>query len=91
MTGSKAIEELNYNLPQVILLDIILPDLNGYDVCKIIKKNDRFNKIPLYYLTAISASEVEMRLKETGADGYILKPFNFTDFDKIFKILHKEN
>jgi CheY-like chemotaxis protein len=91
MTGSKAIEELNYNLPQVILLDIILPDLNGYDVCKIIKRNDRFNKIPLYYLTAISASEVEMRLKETGADGYILKPFNFTDFDKIFKILHKEN
>jgi CheY-like chemotaxis protein len=91
MSGLKVIEELKFNLPQLILLDIILPDLNGYDICKIIKSNETYNRIPVYYLTAVSASEVENKLEQTGADGYILKPFNFSDFDILFKILIKKD
>ena len=45
--------------------------------------------LPIYFLTAISESEVESHIINTGADGYILKPFNFTDFDKILDILSK--
>lgn len=87
VSGSKGLEELGRAQPKVILLDIILPDLSGYDICKTIKSDKEFRKIPTFFLTAISGSEVEKHLKETNADGYILKPFNFSDFGIIFEIL----
>jgi DNA-binding response OmpR family regulator len=65
-----------------------LPDLSGYDICKTIKSDNEYKKIPVYFLTAISGSEVENHLEETKADGYILKPFNFSDFEVIIDILN---
>ena len=88
VSGSKGLEELGRAQPKVVLLDIILPDLSGYEICKTIKSDKEFQKIPIYFLTAISGSEVERHLNETRADGYILKPFNFSDFEIIFEILN---
>jgi CheY-like chemotaxis protein len=90
-SGFKGIEELKNGTPQLILLDIILPDISGYDICKTLKSDELYKDIPVYYLTAISGSEVETRLEDTGANGYILKPFNFTDFNFLFDILVKKN
>jgi CheY-like chemotaxis protein len=86
MTGKKAWEELENSIPpKFILLDILLPDISGYDLCKKIKSDERFSKIPVYFLTAIPGSEVDKKLAETKADGYILKPFDLSEFDeKIF-------
>ena len=88
ISGTKGLEELRRVVPKVILLDIILPDLSGYDICQTIKTDNTYKKIPVYFLTAISASEIKKRLNETLADGYILKPFNFSDFKIIFEILN---
>jgi CheY-like chemotaxis protein len=88
ISGAKGLEELKRGNPKVILLDIILPDLSGYDICKTIKTDNEYKKIPVYFLTAISASEVEKHIQETKADGYILKPFNFADFEVVFEILN---
>ena len=88
ISGTKGLEELRRVVPKVILLDIILPDLSGYDICQTIKTDNTYKKIPVYFLTAISASEIKKRLNETLADGYILKPFNFSDFNVIFEILN---
>ena len=88
ISGTKGLEELRRVVPKVILLDIILPDLSGYDICQTIKTDNAYKKIPIYFLTAISASEIKKRLNETLADGYILKPFNFSDFKVIFEILN---
>jgi CheY-like chemotaxis protein len=88
VSGSKGLEELGRTTPKVILLDIILPDLSGYDICMTIKSDKEYNKIPVYFLTAISGSEVKRHLVETKADGYILKPFNFSDFEIIFNLLN---
>lgn len=87
ISGKKGLEELQNSNPKVILLDIILPDINGYDLCRKIKENGESKDIPVYYLTAIPESEVEKNLEETMADGYILKPFDFSDFDVIFEKL----
>ena len=89
VSGAKGIEELKNGKPKVILLDIILPDLSGYDICKTIKSDEEYKNIPVYYLTAIAGSEVKKKLEETKADGYILKPFNFSDFEFIFELLEK--
>jgi CheY-like chemotaxis protein len=85
ISGGKGINELKNFIPKIILLDIILPDIDGYEVCKQIKSNNRFKDIPIYYITAIPGSEVEKRLEETGANGYFLKPFDFSEFEILFK------
>ena len=87
VSGKKGFEEINNNLPKVILLDIILPDYSGYDICKQIKMNKELKIIPVFLLTAIPGSEVEKHMEETHADGFILKPFDFSDFEIVFKHL----
>jgi CheY-like chemotaxis protein len=89
ISGTKGIEELKNSLPKLILLDIILPDLSGYDLCKMIKSDNKFKNIPVYLLTAIPGSEVRKKLDEIKADGYILKPFDFSDFEELFKYLEE--
>ena len=93
VSGKKGLEELIINVPMLILLDIILPDISGYEICKRIKSDEKFKSIPLYYLTAIPGTEVEKNIEETGADGYILKPFDLSDFEPILnklQLLHKK-
>jgi len=85
--GTKAFEELENNTPKLILTDIIHPGPSGYDICKEIKSNPKLKNIPVFYCTAISGSEVEKNLAETKADGYVLKPFAFSDFNGILDLL----
>lgn len=86
VSGSKGLEELGNTIPKLILLDIILPDLDGYKICETIKSDNEYKDIPVYFLTAIAASEVEKNLGK--ANGCILKPFNFSDFEPIFTLLN---
>ncbi|MFX1324120.1 MAG: response regulator [Promethearchaeota archaeon] len=87
ISGFKGLKELKKRIPKLILLDIILPDINGYEILKRIKRNQKLDKIPIFFLTAIPSVEVEKKALELGAAGIILKPFNLTDFDKIHKYL----
>jgi len=87
ITGAKGLEELNFNLPKVILLDIILPDVSGFTICKKIKENEKFRDIPVIYLTAVPKNQVSEKMKETKADGFILKPFDLADFEFVFQFL----
>jgi twitching motility two-component system response regulator PilG len=86
-SGMKGVEEIRGGVPKLVLLDIILPDISGYEICKMIKEHEKYKEIPVYLLTAIPGSEVEKKMGETQADGYILKPFDFSDFDVIFQYL----
>ena len=83
LSGSKGLQELSRTSPKVILLDIILPDLSGYDIYKVIKSDKQYKEIPIFFLTASSGSEV----KNYTNENIILKPFNFSDFEVILNIL----
>ena len=87
ITGAKGLEELNFNIPKLILLDIILPDVSGFTICKKIKSSEKFSNIPLIYLTAVPGNKVNEKIEETKADGYILKPFDLSDFEFVFQYL----
>ena len=87
LTGAKGIEELRMNIPKLILLDIILPDISGFEICKDVKTHENFKDIPVYYLTAVPGSKVENRMQETKADGYILKPFDLPELEFLFDYL----
>ncbi len=85
--GSEVIKEVEQFAPKIILLDILLPDISGFDICKMIKSNEKIKHTPVFYITAVPFDEVEEKMGDTGADGYFLKPFNFLDFDILFDYL----
>jgi len=85
--GNNAIKLLEKTVPKLILLDILLPDGSGYDICKKIKDDDKLKHIPIFYITAVPESEVHKKLKETNANGYFLKPFNISEFKVLLNYL----
>ncbi len=87
ISGSETFKELSIYKPKIILLDILLPDINGYEICKKIKSEELYKGIPIFYITAIPENEVKLKMKETMADGYFLKPFNLPEFENLFTYL----
>ena len=87
ISGSETFKELSIYKPKIILLDILLPDINGYEICKKIKSEEPYKGIPIFYITAIPENEVKLKMRETMADGYFLKPFNFHEFENLFTYL----
>jgi diguanylate cyclase (GGDEF)-like protein len=77
-SGERALEMLDsgQNLPDLILLDIIMPGIDGYEVCKWLKNNDRTRNIPVIFVTAISEVMDESKGFRLGAVDYIAKPFH---------------
>ena len=74
--GAEAIEIVDANLPDIILLDIMMPNVDGYQVLKYLKSNKKLNKIKVIFLSAKNkVSDIELGLK-LGADKYISKPFS---------------
>lgn len=79
--------ELEKFQPKLILLDILLPGKDGFEICKEIKSDQKFNNIPVFYISEIIESKIQEKIEETGANGYFLKPFDFSKFDILFKYL----
>jgi len=74
--GASALKRIKKTLPDLILLDIIMPDMNGFDVLTEIKKNDMTKDIPVIFITGISEGENESMGLSLGAVDYIRKPFD---------------
>lgn len=81
--GKEALILLKRNAPKLILLDVLLPDINGYEVCKEIRSEPNLKDIPVFYITAVPEGEVREKVKETGANGYFIKPFDLKNFTKL--------
>lgn len=85
--GFSVFKELKISVPRLILLDILLPGRSGDDIMKSLNSDEEYNNIPVYFITAIPEHKVKKMAEELGAAGYILKPFNLSDFDKIIQYL----
>ena len=73
--GQEALEKARKEKPELIILDIMLPKMDGYKVCGLLKGDTRYNKVPILMFTA-KAEESDKKLgREVGADAYITKPF----------------
>ena len=76
--GQEALEALKHERFDLVLLDIMMPDISGIDVLKKIRKLDANNDTPVIMITALDDTEIINECMEVGADDYILKPFNTT-------------
>lgn len=74
--GEDALEAVYDDPPQLILLDINLPGISGYDVCRELKSDERYKAIPIIFLSAKSDSQDVVNGLELGAVDYVTKPFN---------------
>lgn len=73
--GEQAIRAVNFDPPDLILLDISMPDMDGYEVCKKIKENDKTKELPVIFLTARNELNDIVKGFKSGAVDYITKPF----------------
>ncbi len=87
ISGEQAVVELQKSIPKIIFLDILLPESDGFEICKEIKSNNDFRDTLVYYITAIPRNEVERMMSETKANGYLLKPFDFEKLDDILNLI----
>ncbi|MCL2833660.1 MAG: response regulator [Treponema sp.] len=74
--GTEAIKKANEYLPDLILLDIIMPLMDGYEVLSVLKKAEKTRWIPVIFITGLTSSEDEKKGLVLGADDYINKPFS---------------
>ena len=87
ISGEEALTFLQKDIPDLILLDLLLPGIQGEEVCKKLKCDDKLKTIPVILFTA-SASDIPKVAKEVGADDYIMKPFEPEDLlSKIKKFI----
>ncbi|MCC8187864.1 MAG: response regulator [Bacteroides sp.] len=76
-TGLEAWKMIPDLQPDIIICDVMMPELDGHEVCRLVKSDIRTSHIPLILLTARSADEEKVEGLSIGADDYITKPFNF--------------
>jgi two-component system alkaline phosphatase synthesis response regulator PhoP len=74
--GKEGLEYLRHSQPDLVLIDILLPDLDGFEICKRLRADDRLKAVPVIFLTA-KGEEIDRVLGlEIGADDYVVKPFS---------------
>ncbi|HXF85591.1 MAG TPA: response regulator [Anaerolineales bacterium] len=79
MRGSDALEKTKQSLPHLIVLDIMLPDIDGYEVCRTLRTHTRTSHIPVIFLTQKDERSDKLQGLELGADDYITKPFDIEE------------
>jgi diguanylate cyclase (GGDEF)-like protein len=77
--GGLALEKTRTVLPHLIVLDIMLPDIDGYEVCRTLRTNTRTSHIPVIFLTQKDERSDKLQGLELGADDYITKPFDIEE------------
>lgn len=79
----QGIEKAKAENPDVILLDIMMPEIDGYEICKKLKAMDETQNIPIIFFTAMGSADLEEKIVDAGGADYIRKPFEYQE------LLHK--
>ena len=88
--GESGLNMAKNESPDLVMLDVMMPKINGYKICRLLKFDNKYKNIPIIMITARSQDEDKIIGEETGADEYITKPFEFSEvLEKINKYLNK--
>ena len=87
LNGNEGLKELKKFQPHLLLLDWMLPDLSGIDICKSIRRDKNYKNLPIIMLTAKGEEEDKVKGLESGVDDYITKPFGFNELMARIKAL----
>lgn len=86
--GAETLETIIVHRPNLVVLDVMMPELNGWEVCKYVRAREEFEPVGIIMLTAIGPTNNELTSPLFGADDYIDKPFDFEELEfKVRKVL----
>jgi len=88
--GEDSLNQARKENPDLILLDIMLPKLDGYKVCRLLKFDEKYKHIPILMMTAKTQEKDKLIGKETGANEYIIKPFDMEELTQMIKAYLKD-
>lgn len=89
--GAEALESVLVHKPNLVILDVMMPELNGWQVCKYVKSKEELSSVGIIMLTAIGPVNNELTSPIFGADDYIDKPFELEELSfKIKKVLSEK-
>jgi CheY-like chemotaxis protein len=88
--GREGVEMARKDAPDLILMDLSLPELDGWDATRILKSDPSTQRIPIVALTAHTLPSERKRAVDAGIDGYISKPINVASFDKLVLALLRQ-
>ena len=92
VNGNDGLKELKKFQPDLLLLDWMLPDLSGVEICKNIRKDTSYNNLPVIMLTAKGEEEDKIKGLDSGVDDYLTKPFSFNELmARIKAVLRRSN
>ena len=74
--GESALEKAKKESPDLIILDLMIPNISGFEVCRMLKFDDKYKHIPIFVLSALDQKNDREKALENGADGYFVKPFD---------------
>ena len=90
--GNDGLKQLKKFEPNLLLLDWMLPDLSGIEICKNIRKDNKFKTLPIIMLTAKGEEEDKIKGLESGVDDYLTKPFSYKELlARIKAVLRRSN
>jgi two-component system phosphate regulon response regulator PhoB len=90
--GNEGLKQLKKFEPNLLLLDWMLPDLSGIEICKHIRKDNKFKTLPIIMLTAKGEDEDKIKGLESGVDDYLTKPFSYKELlARIKAVLRRSN
>ena len=79
MSAVEATDILNHELPSMVLLDIMMPDINGYEFCQMLKENPHTRDIPVIFVSAAEGNDEREKAFEIGGVDFVKKPFDVTE------------
>jgi CheY-like chemotaxis protein len=91
MDGKQAVDIAATQLPDLILMDIIMPVMNGYQATRLIRQNPKTHSIPILAVTALDGPIYEEECSQNGCDDYIAKPFTTKDLVPCIEKLLKQS
>ncbi len=77
--GNEALEKARGNLPDLVLLDVMMPDMDGFEICRLLRADPALGELPIILVTSLDDSESRLMGIESGADDFIAKPFDSTE------------
>ena len=85
--GAEALESINFKKPHLILLDVVMPKMNGYEVCRALKANPGTASIPIIFLTAKTSVRDRLAGFVSGGHRYLCKPLDLNELEKWIRLL----
>jgi len=74
--GEDALQKIRKNPPDLLIMDLMMPKINGYEACRMIRFDDHLAQLPIIILSALNTEEERNRAIEAGADAVFVKPFD---------------